>query len=199
MSFDYHHGRKDFSGTMGRYKVDVLYAGDPTTASTQGAGATGVTAVRVNETAGVVRMPAARFESDKRTWNVDEDGVLAARAANADLVLVDTGVGDPSYLAQGQERWLVRVAYHDLQSGGISYATVDGNAAADDEAVYPTAQEIADAIGGGESGSGDNMVWMKIYGVQVRRTGDQVLAITIDNLERPIGVQGRGEIFTSAL
>ena len=90
MSFDYHHGRRDFFGTVGRYSLAGLMPQAPTTPSSQVAGGAGLTTVNVNEDAGLLRLPLARFLSDKGQWDVDEGGLVAHRLAQVDTALISS-------------------------------------------------------------------------------------------------------------
>ena len=192
---DHYTGIKDGFAALGRYIAQGIIPSAPTTASSQAAGANGATALRVNETAGFVRMPKATYSADiakaTQRWGVDENGIVAQRAAQTDLVLVN--VNTPAWLAQGQERWLSRIAYYDVENGVVAYTNVAGAAAADGAAAYPTDAEIATALGG------THIPWTRLYGIKVRRTADTTLAITYDAIERPLGVHGRGRVFTSAI
>jgi len=190
-AYDYHEGARDGAALIfNRYLARGVYPSLATTASTQGAGALGVASIRVNETAGLLRMPAIVPEIERgNLWETDDDGVVAQRAATADVLLHNAAV----LCLQTQERRITRVAWFDVANGAIAYANVLGDAAADGASVEATDAQILAALGN------VNFPWMRLYDVLVRRTADVVLVLTYDFTRRPLGVQGRNEILTAAV
>jgi len=190
MSFDHYHGRKDFFGAIGRYKVDGVIPGVATTPSAQGAGAGGLTVVRVNETAGLLRVPKAVFQADKRTWIVDDKGPVLARGAQVDTVLANAN----GWVTLNQERYAALIAYYDVGNDTVAVTPVAGDAAAFGAAASPTTAQIEAAVGG------SHVPWMMVYRVRVRRTGDVVLALQYEFDKRPMGIQrADGERFSAEL
>jgi hypothetical protein len=187
---DYYHGRKQGMGALGRYLASGIYAGAPTTASSQGAGANGATAVRTNETPGFVRLPVPRFNADKQTWMVDDAGVVSAANATVDHVIVNQS--NPSYCQVGQDRRFYRVVWVG-PNGAVNVATVSGAAAVDGSAVYPTLAQVQSAVGGA------HIPFLVLFGGRVRRTGDVVVAVTLDSTLRPLGVPRGGSTFGTHL
>ncbi|MFH1566424.1 MAG: hypothetical protein ABIL09_00375, partial [Gemmatimonadota bacterium] len=149
MSKDYHQGAKGYANDR-RYAIEGLHAGVPTTASTQGAGALGVTAIRVNETSAILRLPGITTRPDLGDGVPErmtlEDGVVVGRAALVDHLLINAA----GWVALNFERTLYFVAYYDMLNATIAYATVAGTTQADQGVngtpIWPTAAQIRTAL-----------------------------------------------------
>ena len=200
MSFDHHHGHKKNANIVGRYKVEGIMAGVATTPSTQGAGVAGAIAIRVDETVGYVKLPRMVVQADAPgsdpRFQPDDDGVVADRAATADVSLV----AENGWVDNGFERRVARVAYVLPGGSTVNYANVSGTQAASAGAGNSssvTDAEIDAALGSFASPAGQ-ITWMKLYEVTIFRSADAVIQETRSNTVRPIGVH-RTPIQTSAL
>ena len=158
------------NGQDRRYMVDGFFPANPTTPSTQQAAlGTDVTAVRVFDGVGLVRMP----EEDGA-----EPGFVFQHAAADDVVLVN----EAGYLLAGQERYIDRIASVNLRTNAIELSVVAAASAADGAGATPTNAAIEAAVGLGRR------PWMRLYGCRIRRTADAVIAVTWDFTRRPLGV-----------
>jgi len=137
--------------------VTGLLAAAPTSASTQGSGAT-ATAWNINYSAGVVVVGGVALD------------VVAAADYSVHAATQYTG------LTNGNSAIVALVAKN--VSGTVTIVTVNGTAATTGSQVAPTDTEIQASVGAANS-------WVKIAELTINRTADTTVTQSQDNTKRP--------------
>lgn len=160
---------------LNRYLVDGIRAVEGTSGHVQtNHGGGDNTRIRVNESAGHVRLPG---------YNGAEIGSLAEKVAAVDVDAVN------EVIAVGVWHLYVdRIAYRHFTTGAVTYAFVKGTykaAAADALAYAPSNDDIQAVVGAGNP-------WVRLYRLHIERTGDATVTCAYDNTARPLGVVRSG-------
>jgi hypothetical protein len=147
---------------------------DPTTASTQLTGSTGVTEVRVN-------LPS---------MTVCVNGTQKEFAAEADRVLHDTTVytgSGSTTLTSGKSAIITIVA--ENAAGTVALKNIKGATATTGAQVAPTDTIIA-------AGCTSGAAWVKLFNVTINRTGDTTITQSQDSTVQPtLGINQDEDFF----